>query len=352
MAVTARTLRLQDQIRREVENITDAQTRDLVRSWVMAWNEVEADLTATLLEMLTAGDRVTRAQLMRSTRVRKVLALIAASLDELAATAGIRITGDLLAVIETAGSAQASVVDSQLPRDLVHELVDLDSWARVDRRQVDAIVRRTTEQITSLTRPLSAQAYDVVRRELIRGVASGSNPKAVATRMVRRAEKGFNGGLTRALVVSRTELLDAHRAAAALGQAQHADVLQGWAWLAKLDTRTCPSCWTNHGSVHDLSESGPDDHQQGRCARMPVTKPWSELGLDIPEPPSLLPNAAEMFEGLPSTEQMEILGPARYEAWVRGSYPMDDWSVRRSTPGWRDSYGVAPAPKPLRQAVA
>lgn len=344
MAVTRRTLQLQEQLRRELFKITDTQTRALVRAWADAWNEVEADLTATLLDMLTAGDQVTRAQLLRSTRLRKALAIIADHLEQLAKDAGVTITGDLRGVVDTAGGAQASVIDSQLPPR--SNLLDgLDAWSTVDERQVAAIVQRSTEQITSLLDPLSDEAYDAVRRELIRGVASGSNPRQTAARMVRRAEKGFNGGLNRALNIARTETLDAHRQAAALGQAQHADVLSGWSWLAKLDTLTCPSCWSQHGTVHDLSEPGPFDHQSGRCGRLPTVKPWSDLGLDIEEPPSLIPDADALFDGLTSAEQLAILGPGRYEAWARGEFPLSDWSVRRTTPGWRDSFGVAPVPQ-------
>jgi SPP1 gp7 family putative phage head morphogenesis protein len=346
MAVTARTLRLQAALQRELNKIVDAQTRDLVEAWVIAWDEVVPDLTATLVEMLTAGDRVTRTQLQRSARLRKVLDLIAAQLQTLAGDAGVRIIGDLQTVIDAAGGAQASVIDSQLPPQ--SDLLDgLDSWSRVDARQIEAIVRRSTEQITSQLLPLPTQAYDVVRRELIRGVASGSNPKKTAARMVARAEKQFHGGLSlsRALRIARTETLDAHRTAAALAQAEHADVLAGWSWLAKLDTRTCASCWAQHGRVHDLAEPGPLDHPQGRCGRLPVSKSWADLGFDVEEPPSLMPDAADVFEGLSSEEQLEILGPSRYVAWVLGDYPMESWSQRRTADGWRDSFTVSPAPQ-------
>lgn len=349
MAVTARTLRLQAQIRRDLDKITDRQTRRLVAAWADAWDEVAPDLTAALVDMIADGEKVTRAQLLRSARLRKSLAVIAAQLQHLADLAHVTITGDLQAIIDAAGEAQAKVIDSQLPPR--SDLLDgLDSWSRVEARQIEAIIRRSTQQITSRTKPLSPQAYDAVRRELLRGIAAGSNPKATAARMVRRVEGRFNGGLTRALNIARTETLDAHRAAAALGQAQHADVLQGWVWLAKLDTKTCPSCWSMAGSIHALDESGPDDHQQGRCGRMPVTRSWSDLGLDIPEPPSLLPDAESLFGGLSPAEQLEILGPTRYAAWVDGRFPMTGWSVRRTTPGWRDSYGVASVPSGGRRS--
>ena len=344
MAVTAETLRLQRQIRRHLDSIVDTQTRDLVSAYADAWDEIAPDLTAALLEQLTAGDRVTRAQLLRSVRLRNALLVVRDQLTTLSAAAGVRVIGDLQAVIDTAGAAQASVIDSQLPPNS-GLLDDLDAWSRVDTRQVDAIVRRSTQQITSLARPIPAEQYQMVRRELIRGVAAGSNPKKTAARIVRRAEGRFNGGLTRALVISRTETLDAHREAARVGRMQHTDVLAGWTWVSALDARTCPSCWGQHGSVHPVEEFGPDDHQQGRCTAVPIVKPWAELGITIPEPPSLLPDAGARFEALDSETKLQILGPARYEAWALGDYPMDGWSVRRTTPGWRDSWGVSAAPQ-------
>jgi hypothetical protein len=323
--------------------VTDAQTRALVAAWVAAWDEVAPDLNQVLLEMLVAGERVTKTQMRRSIRLRNALVVIAGRLQILAGQAEVIITGDLAAVIDTAGWAQASILDSQLPPGAM-TIADFTRWSRVDARQIEAIVRRSTERIASRTRALSREAQTAVRRELIRGVASGSNPRVTARRIVDRVEGRFNGGLTRALNIARTETLDAHRAAAQLGQAQHTDVLAGWTWLATLDRRTCPSCLAQHGSEHPATEPGPFDHQQGRCARMPRTKTWRELGFDIDEPPSVLPDAGTWFAGLSVEDQRSILGPGRHAAWVEGRFPMSDWSVKRSTPGWRDSYGVAKVP--------
>lgn len=347
MAITRRTLRLEQQLRADLAKVTDAQTRDLVKAWAAAWNEVEADLRDTLLAMLTAGDQVTRAQLLRSTRLQKALRVIAGNLRTLARDAGVRVTGDLEQVIATAGAAQASVIDSQLPPGS-RDLVNMDAWTRVDERQVKAIVTRSTQQITALSKPLSADAYDAVRRELIRGVASGANPRQTARRMVARAESGFNGGLTRALTIARTETLDAHRAAAAVGQEQHADVLAGWTWVAELSRRTCPACFAMHGTEHALTDPGPLGHQQCRCSRVPRTKTWAELGFPgVDEPPTLIPDAGEYFAALSKADQVAILGPTGHAEWEAGRFPMGSWAVRRSTPGWRDSYVVA---RPRRQS--
>jgi hypothetical protein len=346
--ITSRTLQLEQQVRDDLAGVTDTQVRDLVAAWATAWDEVAPDLTSTLVEMLISGDRITRAQILRSERLRRALAVIRDNLTELARQSGVRITGDLAQVIEAAGGAQASVIDSQLPPN-APQVVQLDAWSRVDERQIAAIVKRSTEQITALHKPLSASAYDAVRRELIRGVAAGSNPRQTARRIVARTEGAFNGGLQRALVIARTETLDAHRAAAQLGQVPHADVLAGWVWTAQLGPRTCPACFSMHGTEHRLTEPGPLGHQQCRCSRVPKTKSWADLGITgVDEPPSLLPDAATVFSRLSQAEQEAVLGVAGRAAWARGEWPMSAWAEKRSTDGWRDAYYSARPPKPSR----
>lgn len=343
MAVTARTLQLQAQINAALAKILDGQTRTLTAAWADAFDEIAPDLTAALLAEMTAGKRTSRAALMRSTKLASALAVTLDHLTTLAANAGVTITADLHTAAEQAATAQAVIAASQLPDG--QELVALDAWGgKAADRALEAIVKRSTQQVTSLLRPVAPETYQVIRRELIRGMAAGSNPKQTAARMVRRTEKRFNFGLTRALVISRTETLDAHRAAAQQAQALHTEVLAGWSWLAKLDSRTCRSCWAQHGKVHPLSEAGPLDHQCGRCARVPVTKSWRELGFNVAEPPSAMPNAEHTFVALSADEQRQILGPAGYGEWAAGRWPMDAWSKRRTSDGWRDSFGPASPP--------
>lgn len=358
MPVTRDTLRLLDGMRRQLDNVIDDQVRDLVAAWATAWDEVAPDLVTALLELTLAADKgkVTRAMMIRSSRLQQALAVIADQLHDLAEQAGIRITADLDDVVRRAGEAQTRVLASQLP----FSITDLNGWDRVDADQIAAIVERSTEQITSLAKPLSVDAYDAVRRELIRGVAAGSNPRATAQRMVSRVEQRFNGGLTRALVIARTETLDAHREAARTAEEANADVLEGWEWSAQLDARTCRACWAKDGTVYELGEPGPLGHQQCRCARLPKVKSWSELGFDdIDEPEDLRISAEDRFDQLPIESQRQILGPRGFEAWQQGLFPMSQWAVRHKTPGWRDSYRVAtpprvgvPASSPKKRATA
>lgn len=347
MAVAPKTIRDALRVRRELLQIADKQARDLVAAWARAWDEVAGDLELSILELVkgAADGRISQAQMLRSARLRHALDSIARELNRLGDEAGIRVTGDLLQIVRAAADAQEELISSQLPKS---ERSGLAGWDRVDSRQIVQIVQRTTEQITSQMWPISAEAQGVIRRELIRGLAVGANPRATAARMLKRAEGGFNGGLTRALTIARTETLDAHRRAAQVAHDRNKDVLRGWMWLAAVSTRTCPACLSMNGTEHPLTEPGPLGHQNCRCTRVPLTKTWKDLGIDLEEPKPASTGSQEWFDAQDQKTQRKILGPAKYAAYKRGDYPMSDWAVRRTNPDWRPSYVPSPVPKPGR----
>jgi F like protein len=353
MPLTADSVALQAQLDARLQEVTDQQVRILVAAWVTAWAEVAADLEDTLFDILNAQSarllgvltgrvRISRATFSRSIRLRRALATIASHLADLAVDAGITLTRELADVVDTAAHAQLDILNSQFPNEPeLHQLADHE-WTHDDNDALEAIVRRTTEQIESVTDRLSAEAADAVRRELIRGIAVGSNPRETARRMVQRSEGRFNLGLTRALTLARTEMVDAHRAGAKVGQDRHAEVLQGWVWLCHFGPRTCPACLVRHGTVYSLETPGPDDHPQGRCSRMPKTKSWADLGIDLDEPADDLPDARAWFDALTDAEQIAILGRERLRMLRAGEISWDDLATVRKNSSWRDSLQVTP----------
>ncbi|MER5420344.1 hypothetical protein [Streptosporangium roseum] len=343
MPITPDTLRLIEQMRRAVGSIVDNVTRSLVEAWVRAWDQMAIDVAAGIAEILQVGDGQwpSRRQIEQTARAMSALDVIAAALTRLAALVRSQTIAGAGAAARIALDGQGELIASQLPYGSTRAMA-----ARYRRQQpdtVDAIVRRTAEQINAAHWPLAEEATAAMKRELIRGVVVGDNPRTAASRMMKNLEGEFNGGLTRALNLSRTEILDAHRQAAEIAQEDHSDVLGGWVWHAELNgTRTCPSCWAKHGTVHPLSEPGPIDHQQGRCSRTPKTKSWADLGFDFPEPPDSTPNAREVFDSLPEADRVAIMGRRRLELLDAGAIDWADLSTLRTTPEWRDSYGVAP----------
>jgi SPP1 gp7 family putative phage head morphogenesis protein len=274
-------------------------------------------------------------------RLQKALTLAADRLDELANLTTVTVQADVARTVLAAAQSQIDVIMSQLPP--ADKVATLPTFTRVSTDAMDAIVLRTTERIAKDTVPLSLDAQASMRRNLIRGVAVGENPKVTARRMLRDTEGHFNGGLTRAMTIARTETLDAHRAATQAADLANNDLTQAWMWGAELGARTCIACISMHGTRYPLEEPGPIGHQNCRCDRIPVTKTWAELGFTgIEEPPSLVQSSEEWFDSLTPGTQRSIMGPERLALYQDGKIQWADLNRTQDNPGWRQSVIVTP----------
>jgi SPP1 gp7 family putative phage head morphogenesis protein len=321
--------------------MTDAQTVTLTRAWVEAWDALVPDFEFALIELMAGATSgyVSRSQAAKSIRLRDALQSAGAVLDKLATVTEVTIAGDVAQAVLDAVDGHAALVTSQLPANTAAVGV---SFTRVSPDALAAIVERTTQQIHSSALTIPSDVERLMKRELVRGIAVGDNPRRTAARIVKQAEGRFNGGLTRALTIARTETLDAHRAATKASEKANKDILQEWEWHAALNARTCPSCWAMHGTRHPLDESGPNDHQNGRCTRVSITKSWKELGFDIDEPESVTPDAQSVFDNLTPETQRVIMGPGRLEALQSGQIKWADLSTVKQADGWRDSHNTKP----------
>ncbi|MSS45299.1 hypothetical protein FYJ43_04405 [Cutibacterium sp. WCA-380-WT-3A] len=349
MTANQRTLAELLRQRRLIDRIQDEQTRRLASRWAATWDAIESELrTATLaLAQLDDDEKVTAA--IRSIKARDALAIASDGLTDCLAESNRTAAEISRRLIGQAASDQTALIATQLPPGYTVNLVS------VDASQIDAIIRRTLQQITVRHWYLNASATDAMKHAIAVGVTLGRNPRQVAAHMVRAVQGNFEGGLARALVIARTEQLDAYRAAAHQTYTANRDVLSGWMWCATLTGRTCPSCLAQHGSIHPLDEPGPLDHHQGRCTGIPVTKPWAQLGVnDIPEPGTAIRpgDGVKWLKKQPEDVQERVMGPKRLAAWKAGNYPPQDWTVRKThwsrdehgrlRQDWRDSWHVGP----------
>jgi SPP1 gp7 family putative phage head morphogenesis protein len=340
MAVTGETLRIVAQLRRQLDTMTSAQTLALTKAWVEAWDVLMPEFQNALVELIGAGDGpVPYKTVAANIRLRDALRHTREMLDELAAQTNTVITNDLSQAVLDAVDGHAALVASQLPPNTAGATV---SFTRMSQDALAAIVERTTDRIHSSTKPLPTDVERIMKRELIRGITVGDNPTRTAARIVRQAEGRFNGGLTRALTIARTETLDAHRAATKASEKANKEILQEWEWHAALNARTCPSCWAKHGTRHPLDEDGPNDHQNGRCARVTITKSWRDLGFNIDEPKPITQDAEAVFASLTPETQKAIMGPERLKLLQDGDIKWADLSTVKQTDGWRDSHTVTP----------
>lgn len=322
----------------------DAALDRIIRAWGVAWQELVTEWEAALQELIDqADDRwPSRATILRSQRALTALAHTAERLQNLAEQTGLEVVGDLPGLLALAQDHQWRMIGAQFP--LEYAL----NWSQVPvaTRALDAIVARTTRQITALTNPIPAEVTAVIKSTLIKGIALGESPRETAADMLHRIGDRFALGRVRAENIARTEMVDAYRDAARQSRHANSDVLAGWMWICALNSdRTCLSCIAMHGTVHPVDEPGPNDHQSGRCTGAPVVKTWRELGIDMDEPDPLpVVTGPEWFEGLTAAQQLGLMGRKRFDAWKAGTYPPELWSVTRTTKGWRDSQVVGPVP--------
>lgn len=341
MAVTDETLRLAREGRLAVSRTVDEETRRMARAWARAWDEISPAWDAALqdsAQTLADEGRLSRAQVDRNRRTARALAATEEQIDTLSRASGVQVQGDLDDIVSQTERAQRRTLASQLPGDTAQLAATFD---RADPDALESIVRRSTEQIESRHRQLSAAAQEAMRRELTRGVALGDNPREAARGMLRRVQGAFDGGLFRATVIARTEMLDAYRRASMVTEQANSDVVGGWRWMTQLDAATCPACVAMHGQQFPPQQFGPEGHPQCRCARVPVTRSWRELGFDVDEPPDVFPDADEWIASNPD-QAREALGPGRLDALQDGSMSRGDMAQRRENEEWRASYQVAP----------
>ena len=305
--------------RAAIAKLIDEASDEVLLMWARTWTDLRAEIAPQLAR-------------------RRDAALLPSSADyagqrliELGERSAGIVSGAARRLVELSMRDAAALIGAQLP--------SLWPLARPAKPELDAIVQRATTQITSRMWALSDEAGRAMRRRLTQGVAAGRNPRETARLMIADVEGDFDGGLARALNISRTETIDAYRAGAKAHHEANADVLRGWVWLANLSERACSSCVAMHGTEHDLDEPGPLDHPQGRCSRMPLVKP--ELVPGAPTP--TIESGPEWLSRQPEGVQRSVLGPRRFEAWQDGGYPVSRWAVRRESPDWRASYAPGPS---------
>ena len=352
MAVTPTTLRLLDSLSTHVDTVLEQVDRAVVEAWARAYDEVAAEWEAALADLTAAsqdGAWPSRRQVRRARRAQEALEVTVRSVEAVAAELGLSVSRSLSTLVPDGAEWELRLLASQLPPDRTGGAAAvLARLERVDPDQLAAIVARTMAAVTKDAAVLPGFVSSTIQSVLVRGVAVGDSPRVAAAEMLRRLRAVFDLGRTRALVIARTELLDAYRAASQAADGANRKVLAGWQWCATLDPRTCIGCLSMHGREFPISQPGPQGHQQCRCARLPVAKSWTDLGFDgVDEPDDTFPDAQAWFDTLPPATQERIAGAARLAAYLDGKASWEDLVTKRSNPGWRDSW----VPTPVKTLV-
>lgn len=354
MAVNRDVLELLDGLKLSLNAALEAHDRAILASWSRAWAEVSAEWDVALADLVAAskdGAWPTRTQIFRAERAKRALAFTRERLIAVAGQLQISVAQDLPRLVADAIDWELRLMEAQLPATARRTVNIWQGFNRVDPRQVEAIIARTTRRVTALSRPIPGWVDTNIRSSLVRGVLVGENPAVTARRMRERIGQDFELGYSRSLVIARTEILDAHRKGAQEFDKANRSVTARWEWVSTLDSRSCIGCISMHGQTFPVATAGPEGHQQCRCTRVPVLKSWDDLGFEgIEEPPPLMPDAKAWFDNLPEAEQVAMMGRRRFDLYTSGRVDWSDLATLRTNPGWRNSY--IPTPVDLLAQIA
>lgn len=182
-----------------------------------------------------------------------------------------------------------------------------------------------------------------VRETLTTGMLAGKGPRVMARTL--RQEIGLSA--VRAETIARDQVLKAYRAASVESYAQNSNVVKGFTRRCAKSVRSCIACLVADGQFYKVDET-LEEHVQGRCALIPVTKTFRELGIDIEEPPRTEPQSgADWFKTQPEDKQRQILGPGGLAAYQSG-VALDRFVKRVDSVEWGPSLQV----RPVKELVA
>lgn len=312
--------------------------KDLARRYGAAWVAVKAlvdDLSREIEAARARGEIVDEVWLRDREVIRRFRTGTRAEVAVFLEYARRRVDG---AVLERAAAGTADA--NELVRSSLPSGAQPSAPLPVQETTEMIAATRPGAPLAALFEPLGPEAASRATEALIRGVAEGLGPREIA----RTLKLAMATPLWRTLTIARTETLGAYRRAAVARYVANRHLLDGWVWVARLDKTTCPVCVAMHGTTHAVDEPFAT-HPSCRCAPVPLTKPWAELGFPgLRETRFRTETGEQWFARQPRDTQRVLLGPGKLELYEQGNLPLADLVVDTQHPLW----GPGRRERPLR----
>ena len=313
----------------------------MVRYYGDMWRRLQPEIRRLRVKiegMRAAGEDVSVARIGRLDRLRSIEAQAQQQLLQFTEYADDAIRGAEREAIAAAERDAPALMRAAYPPDAPITI----RFDRMPREAVENLVGFLEDgsPLADLLVEAVGDAADNFASTMVTGMAAGWNPR----RLARALRSEFGMGLTQALKISRTEQIRAY-GAATLNAYQTSNVVTGWERLAALSPRTCMACILLDGKRYALDEP-MDDHVQGRCAMIPITKSYAEMGIDAPEPDFRREVGKDWFLRQNATVQQNMMG-ALYDPWKEGEFELSAIPHLTTSTVWGNSW----TPKTLKELV-
>ncbi len=302
----------------------------LARIYEQAFANIERDLAAVtrlIAEAVANGEPVSIDWLRQQGRYRRLLELIAESYQ----AAGFR-AAPLVAEVQRLGATQGAVTgrgllgvtipDAHISTDLFGGVVNDDAI----QRWVSAL--QPGSPVQAVLARQGTFAASLIGQELANGIASGYNPRKVASTILER----LGGTASRAdmLRITRTEMMRSFRGASLDQYARMGSAVVQVEWSASLSPRTCLACLGQHGKRFPIANPPNTFHVNCRCVLSPLP------AYEFTSLAQFRQTGEQWFAKQPALVQLAMMGGHKHahQAYRQGRLTLDDFVGERGNPIW------------------
>lgn len=310
-----------------------AAADQMLAAWTDSYWRMRTELDAVLAKMAAAreaGEILSPAWAYQQGRLKGLLDTAKREIDQYAKAASVTAKQAQSAAVR-AGEVHAT----RLAQQAVEESLGIE--ASMERPDPTALIRQAvgftgdgTVLAQHLSKTLAPEVVDGIRSTLIKGLALGKGQDW----LVREVTRNYALAHTRAVTIMRTETQRVYREVSRQTYAANSDVLEGWVWNAHLDAACCLGCALMDGTLHTVEET-LDGHPRCRCAMIPHTKSWEDLGVTgLADSRPITPSGRDWVQDQTPAVQRALMGPAKYDAWRKGEISLDDMVGRHHSDDW------------------
>ena len=290
-------------------------------------------------------------ELNRMGRLKELEIQMVRNVNKFSRAAGETVTAAQRAAVGLSVEGAPLVANASLPSGIT--LTNLANvglgWNRLPSEAFEAFVGISGDgqPVGNLLANLGPQAAADVKASIRTGIATGRSPREVANQVRRVAGMP----LSKALTISRTEMLRSHREATRLNYAANSNVVKGYRRMANKDSDTCMACIALDNTFYETKEP-LDSHPNCLCAIVPETLTYKDLGLDIPDEPPMQ-TGQEWFQEQPPYRlphhdktqaiQSEMMGVKVFAAYGDGRVGLNDLVSTSTSTVWGKSSTVKSA---------
>lgn len=291
--------------------------------WLPVYRKIVSEFNLLFNQVDSAtqnGLRVSEAQLYRTTRLAYSVQVLAQEIEAFNQQATLLIKSEIENEAAYAFSDAAKLVRAALGSLPEDDVAFAQEFLAFDDGALRALtVRLSDPQRLADILDVSVAEANQAALVYIKAIVKGDHPRVAARELTNK----FDIPVIRARTTARTEIISAYREAN-IERYKQSKAVKGWMWSATLDDRTCPVCVFMDGQVFDLDEPFAT-HPNCRCAPIPVTFSFEELGIDFTGPKiDTGLHGEEWFKAQPASVQENILHPKKYELWKQGKFSLGD----------------------------